>query len=78
MASGASGSQATETVTLVPDPFLQVAEVTTSVPMAIKCPCTIISSCAGHPTGFDCAEPAGCCHCSAGAPALRRCVGTPS
>lgn len=67
-------SAATASVRLTQDPFLAAAEVTTSVQMAIKCPCDIHWNCAYRDIGFDCAEPSHCCHCSGTDPALRMCV----
>ena len=59
---------------LVPDPFLEAAEVTTSVHMAVRCPYPVILNCPYRDIGTDCAEQAGDCHCAGSDPALRKCV----
>lgn len=74
IASRAPEPRATESVTLAPDPFLDAAQVTTSIPMAVRCPCSIYGSCAYKPIGYDCASPSNCCHCSGINPATRMCV----
>ena len=60
--------------TLTADPYLELATVSTAVPVAVKCPCTVIIGCAYHPEGFDCADPGNCCHCKGSDPAYRLCV----
>ena len=57
---------------LTPDVFLSMATVTTSVEEAVRCPCTISSGCPY--VGFDCADPAGCCHCAGPSPTQLKCV----
>jgi len=57
---------------LTPDVFLSMATVTTIVEEAFPCPCTISSGCPY--SGFDCADPAGCCHCAGPDPSHLKCV----
>jgi len=47
------------------DPFVALAVVSTAIAPVHQCDCMVIVGCTGHPAGTDCAEPPGCCHCSA-------------
>lgn len=60
-------------VTLTTDLYVSAGMVTTSIREAIYCRCTISSGCPY--AGFDCADPAGCCHCAGPDPAHLTCVG---
>jgi hypothetical protein len=59
-------------LTLTADPFLAAATVTTTIREAHHCTCTISSGCPF--AGFDCADPAGCCHCAGPSPSQLTCV----
>jgi hypothetical protein len=61
-------------IQLALDPFMASAEASSSSPMRIRCPCSIFTGCGGLPIGYDCAEPAGCCHCDGTNPNTRICV----
>lgn len=62
-------------VSLSPDPFLEVASVTTAIYAAKFCTCAPESGCAFQPEGQDCANPSNCCHCYGPIPSQRQCVG---
>jgi len=72
-AAGPAATAAVAPVTLVADPYLQAATVSTSTLEAKNC-YDAVMNCSGYPQGYDCGTPAGTCHCSGPVPATRVCV----
>jgi hypothetical protein len=73
MAATAPAPAAATQLTLTTDPYVSTGMVTTTIREAHFCRCTISSGCPF--AGFDCADPAGCCHCAGPSPNQLTCVG---